>query len=56
MMPNSKHRVDCQCVDCKLLRITYALVVAHNHKDLEPGDMEWALLILSHANMMEKLT
>ncbi len=56
MIPNSKrHRVDCGCVDCKLLRVTYALVVANNHRDLEPGDMEWALVILSHSNMMEDL-
>lgn len=55
MMPNSKHRIDCECVDCKLIRVTYALVVAQNHRDLEPGDMEWALVILSHSNMMEKL-
>jgi len=56
MTPNSKrHRSDCGCVDCKLLRVTYALVVANNHRDLEPGDMEWALVILSHSNMMEDL-
>ncbi len=56
MIPNSKrHRLDCECVDCRLIRVTYALVVANNHRDLEPGDMEWALVILSHSNMMEDL-
>lgn len=55
MMPNSKHRIDCRCMDCKLLRVVYALTVASNHGDLEPGDMEWALLILSHSNNLEKL-
>ncbi len=55
-MPNSEcHHIDCECVRCKLLRVTYALVVANNHHDLEPGDMEWALVILSHSNMMEEL-
>jgi hypothetical protein len=57
MMHDSKrrHRIDCGCVDCKLLRVTYALVVANNHRDLEPGDMEWALVILSHSNLLGEL-
>jgi hypothetical protein len=54
-MSNTKHRIDCRCEDCKLLRVVYALVVAKNHGDLEDGDMEWALVILSHSNTLEKL-
>jgi hypothetical protein len=49
------HNSECRCDDCKLLRIVYALLTAKNRGDLQPGDMEWALVILAHTTTLEKL-
>jgi len=51
----SRHTVDCTCAECKLIRIVYALIVAKNHKDIQPGDMEWAITILAVHNTTEEL-
>lgn len=51
MMPQTdKHRpqdIDCPCVDCMTMRLTYALLVARNRGDIRLADFEKGLLILS---------
>jgi hypothetical protein len=53
MASGDKSWRDCDCNSCYLIRITYALRVAANCKDIKPRDMERALLMITHGIMME---
>ena len=46
---------DCECRDCFLIRVTYALRVGVNVGDMKTSDLSRALVILTHGLMMEDI-
>ena len=46
---------DCNFNDCFLIRVTYALRVGVNQKDMKKRDMERALIMITHGLMMEDI-
>jgi hypothetical protein len=53
MASGGKSWRDCDCNDCFLIRVTYALRVGVNQKDMKKKDMSRALLMITHGIMME---
>jgi hypothetical protein len=54
-MSGDKSWRDCDCSRCFLVRVTYALQVGVNCKDMKPKDLERALLIITHTLTMEDI-
>lgn len=46
---------DCDCNKCFLHRVTYALTVGVNQKDMKVRDLQRALLMLTHGLMLEEI-
>jgi hypothetical protein len=55
MASDDKSWRDCDCNSCFLIRVTYALRVGVNQKDMKKGDLERALVIITHGLMMEDI-
>lgn len=54
-MSGDKSWRDCDCSDCFLVRVTYALQVGVNCRDMKVKDLERALLIITQALTMERI-
>lgn len=55
MASSDKSWRDCDCNACFVIRITYALRVAQNCRDIKTRDMERALLMVTHGVFMEDI-
>ena len=56
MASDDKSWRDCDCNGCFLTRVTYALTVGVNCKDMKPKDLERALIIITQAVMMDEVS